>query len=89
DAALTAGPTADVAGITPIFDADAEQIRIEGSLPAGTVVTVTYQVTVLPDGDRGDNILANVLTPDAPPYVCADGDPDCDPFVPPGTDHFI
>ena len=89
DAELTAGPTADVAGITPIFDADAEQIRIEGSLPAGTVVTVTYQVTVLPDGDRGDNILANVLTPDAPPYVCADGDPDCDPFVPPGTDHFI
>ncbi|MDF2506990.1 MAG: hypothetical protein K0Q52_849, partial [Microbacterium sp.] len=89
DAEVTTNPTADVGGITATFDAGAEEIRIEGSLPAGVVVTVTYQVTVLPDGERGDNVLTNVLTPDAPPYVCDDSDPDCDPFVPPGTEHFI
>ncbi|MDF2558976.1 MAG: hypothetical protein K0R99_422 [Microbacterium sp.] len=89
DAEVTTDPTADVEAISATFDAEAEQIRIVGSLPAGAVVTVTYQVTVLPDGDRGDNILTNVLTPDAPPYVCDDVDPDCDPFVPPSTEHFI
>ncbi len=50
-------------------------------------MTVTYQVTVLADGERGDNILTNVVTPDVPPYVCDDSDPDCDPFVPPSTEH--
>ncbi len=28
-----------------------------------------------------------MLTPDVPPYVCGDTDPDCDPFVPPSTEH--
>lgn len=89
DAHLTGEPVSDVDGITAIYDTETQALRISGSLGAGATVTVTYQVTVKADGDRGDNILTNVLTPDVPPYVCADGDAECDPFTPPSTEHFV
>ncbi|MEV3872346.1 SpaA isopeptide-forming pilin-related protein [Streptomyces sp. NPDC049906] len=41
-------------------------------LAAGTTRTVTYTVTVLPDGRRGDNRLGNVLAP------TGTADPDCE-----------
>lgn len=89
DADLTNGPATDHDGVSAVFEPESESIRVTGVLGAGEVVTVTYQVTVLADGERGDNILANVLVPDMPPYVCADGDDKCDPFVPPSTEHFV
>ncbi|MDR2930678.1 MAG: DUF11 domain-containing protein [Propionibacteriaceae bacterium] len=36
-------------------------LTVTGSLAAGDVVTVTYQVIVRPDGDRGDNLLRNCV----------------------------
>src|SRR5690606_3908465 len=78
---------ADSADVVVDFDDAASTLRVTGELAAGATVTVTYQVTVRPDGERGDNIAGNVLTPDTPPFVCADGDTDCTPFVPPVTSH--
>lgn len=87
DADLTTAPEADSADVVVDFDDAASTLRVTGELAAGATVTVTYQVTVRPDGERGDNIAGNVLTPDTPPFVCADGDTDCTPFVPPVTSH--
>jgi len=89
DAEMTALPTTDVSGVTATFDPATQSIRTVGPLAAGATVTVSYSVTVLADGERGDNVLTNVLTPDVPPYVCDDDDPECDPFTPPTTEHFI
>ncbi|MBT2484394.1 MULTISPECIES: LPXTG cell wall anchor domain-containing protein [unclassified Microbacterium] len=89
DAELTDGPTTDVDAISAEFDSEAQTLRVEGPLAAGATVTVTYQVTVLPDGERGDNFLTNVVTSDTPPYECDPADTDCDPFPPPTTEHQI
>lgn len=89
DAELTVQPTTDVEGITAVFDPETQTIRTEGSLAAGATVTVSYSVTVLADGERGDNLLANVVTPDVPPYLCDTADPECVPFTPPSTEHFV
>lgn len=87
DAMLTTDPVADSADVDVQLDADAETLRVTGELAPGETVAVTYQVTVREDGDRGDNIAGNVLTPDVPPYVCAEGDSACEPFLPPSTTH--
>lgn len=90
DAEMTGNPVVDAAhadSIDAVFDGAEQTIRVTGDIAPGETVTVTYQVTVKPDGERGDNIVGNVLTPDVPPYECAvDG---CDPFVPPSTEHKI
>jgi fimbrial isopeptide formation D2 family protein len=88
DAELTGEPVVDEAhadSVTAEFDADAENIRITGELAAGETTTVTYQVTVLADDERGDNALRNVVTQDTPPETCEEGD--CPP--PPATEHFV
>ncbi|MGM1018770.1 MAG: hypothetical protein ACQEW8_14645, partial [Actinomycetota bacterium] len=36
-------------------------IEIAGEVPVDTTATVVYSVTVLPDGERGDNLVANYL----------------------------
>lgn len=64
DADITDGPTSSSTGVTATLLSDS--IRIVGDIAAGETVTVTYQATVKPDGDRGDNELENVLTPDNP-----------------------
>lgn len=87
DAEITGDPVADSADVDVVLDHEAETIRVTGDLAPGETVTVTYQATIRPDGDRGDNIAGNVLTPDVPPYECAEGVEDCDPFVPPSTTH--
>ncbi len=95
DADLTAEPVVDAEfadAVAAVFDADAQTIRVTGSLLPGETVAVTYQVTVRADGERGDNIAGNVLTPDVPPYV---PNPDCEgedcppEFPPPTTEHRI
>ncbi|MFD5214162.1 GEVED domain-containing protein [Microbacterium sp. NPDC058345] len=87
DAEITSDPVADRDDIGLELDTDAGTLRVTGELAVGETVTVTYRATIRPDGDRGDNIAGNVLTTDVPPYECADGDTDCDPFVPPSTTH--
>jgi uncharacterized repeat protein (TIGR01451 family) len=55
------------------------RIAITGTVPAGATRTVTYTVTVRPDGARGDNTIANfLLDPDATPPPT----PDCEPADP-------
>ncbi|PFG30359.1 putative repeat protein (TIGR01451 family)/fimbrial isopeptide formation D2 family protein [Paramicrobacterium agarici] len=85
DAELTGDPVSSSSAVQAILDGDA--LRVTGSIEPGETVTVTYVVTIGPDGERGDNVADNVLTPDTPPYVCAEDDPECDPFVPPTTSH--
>lgn len=46
-------------------------ISVTGDLPAGETVTVTYGVTVLPDGERGDNAIDNLVA------WSDDVDPEC------------
>lgn len=42
---------------------DGEQIRVTGVVPAGETMTVAYEVEVLADGDRGNDLLVNHLLP--------------------------
>jgi len=74
DAEVTVEPTAS-AGLDATRTGD--RIAITGSVPAGATSTVTYRVTLLPDDERGDDVLANfLLDPDEEPPT----DPeDCDP----------
>ncbi|HEY0117929.1 MAG TPA: CshA/CshB family fibrillar adhesin-related protein [Cellulomonas sp.] len=81
DADVTTEPTS-ADGLT--VSRDGNRIVVTGDVPAGQARTVTYQVTVKPDGARGDDIAANFLLagnaePPAAP-VCQPGDrerPDC------------
>ncbi|SEE17369.1 LPXTG cell wall anchor domain-containing protein [Ruania alba] len=85
DADITSEPTS-TDGL--LVSRDGNQIAITGDVPAGQTRTATYQVTVKPDGQRGDDIAANFLLvndPDNPPTppeepVCNPTDtefPDC------------
>jgi uncharacterized repeat protein (TIGR01451 family) len=90
DADMTSTPVVDAAHddtVTAVFDPATRSIRITGTLGAGETVTVTYAVTIREDGERGDNLARNVLSPDVPPYVCLDDETDCDPYEPPTTEH--
>lgn len=84
DADVTTEPSSDVLNVTR----DGNRIVITGEVPAGETYQVTYQVTVKPDGERGDDIAANFLmknNPEDPPTppeepVCQSADterPDC------------
>lgn len=86
DAELTGAPVSDSPAITVTRMGDA--LRIVGTLGVGLTASVTYQVTIRPDGDRGDNSAANTLFQDTPPnLVCANGE--CLPPPDPGTEHPI
>ncbi len=81
DADVTAAPTASDAAlaITDIVDGS---FHVSGTLEPGQSVTVSYQVTVKADGQRGDDRLANylVITGTVPPTECIPTDdlrPDC------------
>lgn len=77
DAGVTAEPVADD-GLDAVRDGDT--IAITGEVPAGETLTVSYTVTVLPDGERGDDQAANFLLPndpDNPPTPPED--PTCEP----------
>ncbi|RUR03428.1 DUF11 domain-containing protein [Labedella endophytica] len=78
DAALTGQPVSSDPGVSVIVDG--ETIAVSGTIEAGATVTVTYQVTVKPDGERGDNRATNFVTDGTPPTPteeCEDGDPLC------------
>lgn len=90
DAEITTEPVVDSDDVSAVLDLEAETIRVTGELATGATVTVTYQTTIRPDGDRGDNIAGNVLTPDVPPFQPPADCEDCvPPFTPPTTEHPI
>ncbi|WP_160150894.1 DUF7927 domain-containing protein [Microbacterium timonense] len=79
DADLTRDPETSDPAVTAAVTG--ETLRISGPIAVGGTVTVTYQVTIRADGDRGDNLARNVLAQDTP-ELC--GDTPCDP---PTTEH--
>ncbi|WP_261165378.1 DUF11 domain-containing protein [Microbacterium sp. Marseille-Q6965] len=83
DAEVTGEPVPSDAAVTAVREG--ERIRVTGTIQPDQTITVTYQVTIRADGDRGDNVASNILTPDVPPQECDD----CDPFEPPTTTHPI
>ena len=86
DAELIDGPTSSSARVTVTRDGNA--LRIIGPIDPGETVTVTYKVRIKPDGQRGDNVAGNVLTPDTPQVEC-DEDDECEPVEPPVTENPI
>lgn len=78
DAAVTAQPVASDGSLTASEVTDGA-FTVTGTLAAGTTVTVTYAVTVNPDGTRGDNLLNNFVfkTGSHAPATCPTGDPLC------------
>ena len=64
DGDVTAEPVSSSDAVTVTLLPDS--IRVVGAIEAGETVTITYEVTVKPDGERGDHELINVLVPDNP-----------------------
>lgn len=78
DAVLTSDPVSSDPALTVSGVVDGA-FSITGELAAGQTVTVTYQVTVKPEADRGNNTADNFLVPtgEEPPEVCEDDDANC------------
>lgn len=64
DGDITAAPVSSSETVTATLLPDS--IRVVGPIEPGETVTVIYEVTVKPDGERGDHELINVLVPDNP-----------------------
>ncbi|WP_166356204.1 DUF6923 family protein, partial [Phytoactinopolyspora limicola] len=58
DGDVTAGPDVSDPALS-LEGLDANRFHITGTLDAGQTVTVTYEVTLRPDGERGDNRALN------------------------------
>jgi uncharacterized repeat protein (TIGR01451 family) len=78
DGSVTSTPVASNANLTASAISNGT-FTVTGGVPAGATYTVTYQVTVGPDGQRGDNDMVNFLFPtgSTPPTACVSGDPLC------------
>ncbi|MCW2658351.1 MAG: Conserved repeat protein, partial [Jatrophihabitans sp.] len=78
DGSVTNAPTASNPNLTASAISNGT-FTVTGGVPAGATYTVTYQVTVGPDGQRGDNDMVNFLFPtgSTPPTSCVSGDPLC------------
>lgn len=77
DAALTGEPAASDPALVPTSGEDG-LLRVTGSLEGGQTVTVSYTVTVNPDGDRGDNRIGNVVAKTGTPEPkCEDAGVSC------------
>ncbi|GAB3751084.1 DUF7927 domain-containing protein [Microlunatus parietis] len=76
DAELITGPTSsgDALSVSEVADG---RFTVNGSVAVGETVTVTYTVKVLPDGERGNNALGNVVGKDPSPGPCEENDPLC------------
>lgn len=75
DAAMTTEPTA-TGGLLVARAGDV--LTVHGTLASGAAATVVYQVTVLPDGRRGDDVATNFVVKGAqpPPETCEPADPE-------------
>ncbi|WP_158548096.1 DUF7927 domain-containing protein [Desertihabitans brevis] len=80
DAELVVDPTASDADLGVTYADGDDRFTVDGTVPAGGSYTVTYTVRVLPDADRGDNLLGNFVLPPGitePPTECLENDPLC------------
>ena len=75
DATITAAPAASDAALT-VSDVVDGRFSVTGALDPDQVVTVSYTVTVNPDGERGDDRLGNFLVDagEEPPATCEPAD---------------
>ena len=87
DAELTTDPVPSDPDLTATVEG--EFIRVVGPIGVGATVTVTYAVTILPDGEHGNNVVGNVLRQDVPAEMVCDVDANCGPPEPPVTEHLI
>ncbi|SDH73444.1 conserved repeat domain-containing protein/fimbrial isopeptide formation D2 domain-containing protein [Leifsonia sp. 98AMF] len=69
DADVTTQPTSSIASLRAGAISNGS-FPVTGTVPAGEVGTITYTVTVKPNGQRGDNDLGNALSNGGP---CAPG----------------
>jgi len=78
DGAVTSGPSSSSPNLT-VGAITNGAFTVTGGVPAGATYEVTYQVTVGPDGQRGDDDLVNFVFPTGttPPTTCVSGDPLC------------
>lgn len=78
DADLTSNPVSGNASVT-VSDVADGRFQIAGELPGGDTALVTYEVTVKPVADRGDNKATNFLVnpSDTPPAECGAEDLSC------------
>lgn len=76
DASIMTEPSS-ADGLTVVRDG--ERLTVTGDVPAGGQATVTYQVVVNPDGERGDDIVTNFLLD---PGIPVPGSPQCTPTDP-------
>src|SRR5699024_7027023 len=81
DAELIVAPVSSDPGMLEVTEVEDGQFSVSGLLPNGESATVSYTVRVLPDGERGDHTLGNVVFPtNTPPGdgdVCDEDDPLC------------
>jgi len=61
DATIVAGSLVADAGLTATLNPAGDHLAITGSVPVGTTLTVTYQVTVNAFAGQGDHMVANAL----------------------------
>ena len=85
DAIITTDPASSDPDVTASVDEGS--LRVVGPIGIGATITVTYAVTIRPDGEHGDNILGNVLVQDVAAELLCDADGDCLPPAPPATEH--
>ncbi|MFT4298060.1 MAG: hypothetical protein QM597_00240, partial [Aeromicrobium sp.] len=73
DASLTSGPSTPGEVLYPVVDGSL--LEVTGGVSAGATETVTYAVTVLPDGVHGDNEMTNFVyeAGSTPPTECVEG----------------
>ncbi|GAB3058827.1 hypothetical protein GCM10027079_25890 [Sediminivirga luteola] len=78
DAELTAAPQSDNPSVT-VSQVQDGRFHIGGQLAPDETATITYQVTVKPETERGDNLAGNFLVPpgEVPPQECEADNPEC------------
>jgi uncharacterized repeat protein (TIGR01451 family)/fimbrial isopeptide formation D2 family protein len=78
DATVNSAPTPSSTDLT-VTSISNGQFEVAGTVPAGSTYTVTYQVTIKPDGKRGNDLANNFAVPKGtqPPSQCVQGDPLC------------
>jgi uncharacterized repeat protein (TIGR01451 family) len=78
DATVTSQPVASSTDLT-VGAVSGGSFAITGTVPVDATYTVTYQVTIKPEGQRGNDLANNFLATKGttPPTECVAGDPLC------------
>lgn len=87
DATVTDQPTSSDPSLLVVSAIENEKFEVNGTVPARGEITVKYTVTVKADGQRGDDVITNVVRPPGvdPPVRCAADDELCTTHRVPGV----